>query len=105
MLHTFFLKRTIKTLNSVIKIKFCHSNNSNEKDFTVLFKMGLSQDITNLSLISKLILLESLDKMVESLKFMLQSQISMRSEMADCLIFSRCFFVKCEIPICSAAMT
>ena len=35
--------------------------------------MGLSQAINNLSLISKLILLESLDKMVELLKFMLQS--------------------------------
>ena len=38
--------------------------------------MGLSQAINELSLISKLILLESVDKMVKSLKFMLQSQVS-----------------------------
>ena len=36
--------------------------------------MGLLRAINKLSLISKLILLESLDKMVISLKFMLQSQ-------------------------------
>ena len=38
--------------------------------------MGLSRDINKLSLISRLLLLESLDKMVKSLKFMLQSQVS-----------------------------
>ena len=38
--------------------------------------MGLSQAVNELSLISKLILLESVDKMVKSLKFMLQSQVS-----------------------------
>ena len=39
--------------------------------------MGLSQAIINkLSLVSKLKLLESLDKMVKSLKFMLQSQVA-----------------------------
>ena len=57
-------------------MKFCHSNNSNGKDVTVLFKMGLSRDISKLSLISKLILLESLDKILKSSKFMLQSQVS-----------------------------
>ena len=59
MLRTFSLKRAIK---------FCHSNNSNGKDLTVLFKIGLSRAINKLSLVSKLKLLESLDKMVESLK-------------------------------------
>ena len=38
--------------------------------------MGLSQAINKLSLISKLKSLESLDKMVKSLKFMLQSKVS-----------------------------
>ena len=57
-------------------MKFCHSNNSKGKDLTVLFKMGLSRAINKLSLISKLMLLESLDKIVKSLKFMLQSQVS-----------------------------
>ena len=52
-------------------MKFCHSNNSNEKDLTVLFKMGLSGDISKLSLISKLILLDSLDKIMKSSKFIL----------------------------------
>ena len=65
MLHTFLLKRQSKRYTI---IKFCHSNNSNGKDLTVLFKMGLSWDISRLSLISKLILLESLDKMVKSSK-------------------------------------
>ena len=37
--------------------------------------MGLSQDNDKLSLINKLILLDSLDKMVKSLKFMLQSEV------------------------------
>ena len=37
--------------------------------------MGLSQDNNNLSWINKLILLDSLDKMVKSLKFMLQSEV------------------------------
>ena len=65
--------------------------------------MGLSRDISKLSLISKLILLESLDKMVKSSKFMLQSQVSKWSEIADCLTFLRRLFVRCEIPTCSAA--
>ena len=38
--------------------------------------MGLSQNINKLSLISELVLLELLDKMVKSLKFMLHSQVS-----------------------------
>ena len=62
--------------------------------------MGLSGDISKLSLISKLVLLQPLDKMVKSLKFMLQSQFSKGSEIADCLTFLRRLFVKCEIPIC-----
>ena len=102
MLHTFLLKRQSKGYTI---IKFCHSNNSNGKDLTVLFKMGLSRDISKLSLRSKLILLESLDKMVKSTKFMLQSQVSKWSEIADCLTFLRRVFVKCEIPICPAALT
>ena len=73
MLHTFLLKRQSKRYAI---IKFCHSNNSSGKDLTVLFKMGLSRDISKLSLISKLILLESLDKMVKPSKFKLQSQVS-----------------------------
>ena len=102
ILNTFLLKRQSKRYTI---IKFSHSNNSNGKDLTVLFKMGLSPDISKLSLISKFILLESLDKMVKSSKFMLQSQVSKWSETADCLTFFRRFFVKCEIPICSAALT
>ena len=51
MLPTFLLKRQSKRY---AKIKFCHSNNSNGKDLTVLFKMGLSQDISKLSLIISL---------------------------------------------------
>ena len=54
---------------------------------TVLFKMGLSRDISKLSLISKLILLESLDKTVKLSKFMLQSQVSKWCEIADHLTF------------------
>ena len=73
MLRTLLLKRQSKRYTI---IKFCHSNNSNGKDLTVLFKIGLSQDISKFSLISKLMLLESLDKMVKSSKFMLQSQVS-----------------------------
>ena len=65
---------TVKKCYTVIK--FRHSNNSNGKDLTVSFKMDLSRDVNKLSLISKLILLESLEKMVKSLKFMLQSQVS-----------------------------
>ena len=57
-------------------IKICHSSNSNGKHLTDLFEMDLSQDISKLSLISQMISLESLDKMVKSSKFMLQSQIS-----------------------------
>ena len=63
--------------------------------------MGLSRAINKLSLLSKLILLESLEKMVKSLKFMLQLQVSTWSEVADCLTFLKHLFVKCEIPICS----
>ena len=37
-------------------------DNSKGKDLTVLFKMGLPRAINKLSLIFKLILLESLDK-------------------------------------------
>ena len=47
--------------------------------------MGLSRAINKLSLISKLKLLESLDKMVKSLKFMLKSQVNKRPEISDCL--------------------
>ena len=56
-------------------------------------------------MISKLKLLESLDQMVESLKFMFQPQGSKWSKIADFLTFLRCFFVKWEISICSAALT
>ena len=63
MLHTLLLKRQSKCYTI---IKFCHSNNSNGKDLTILFKMGLSRDISKLSLISKLTLLETLGKMVKS---------------------------------------
>ena len=77
MLPTCLLKRQSKRYT---KIKFCHK----------------------LSLINKLI---SLDKMVKSSKFMLQSQVSKWSEIADCLTILRRFFVKYEIPIYSAALT
>ena len=55
-------------------IKFCHSNNSQGKDLTVFFKMGLLRPISMLSLINKSILLEFFDKMGKSLKFMLLSR-------------------------------
>ena len=71
------------------KIKFYHSNNSNGKDLTVLFRMGLSQAINKLSFISKLKLLVSLDRRVKPLKFMLQLQVIRWSEIADCLTFLR----------------
>ena len=64
-------------------------NNSNGTDQTILSKMNLSQAINKLSLIGKLEFLESSDKMAKSLKFMLQSQVSKLSEIADCLTFSR----------------
>ena len=49
---------------------FVYSSNFNGKDLSVLIKMGLSQAIHKLCVISKLKLLESLDKMVKSLKLM-----------------------------------
>ena len=63
MLHTFLLKRTFKTLynDHVLSIQI-----TNGKDLTTLFKMGLSRTINKLSLICKLELLESLDKMMKS---------------------------------------
>ena len=88
MYITFLLKKESKRYTT---IKFCHSNNSKGKYLTVLFKMGLSRAINKLSLISKLILLESLDKMVKSLKFVLQSHVSTWSEIADCLTFLKMF--------------
>ena len=46
------------------------------KILNVLFEMVLSRAINKFSLISKLKLLGSLDKIVKSLKLMLQSQAS-----------------------------
>ena len=43
--------------------------------------------------------------MGKSSKFMLQSQVSKTSEIVDDLTFLRRLFVRCEIPICSAALT
>ena len=80
MLHTFLLKWQSKHYTI---IKLCHSNNSNGKDLTDLFKMGLLQTI------SKLILLKSLDEMVKLSKFMLPSQVSKWSEIAYHLTFLR----------------
>ena len=60
--------------------------------------MGISSYYLNLKL------LESLDKMVKSLKFMLQSQVSNRSEITDSLTFLRRLFVKCEISTYSTAL-
>ena len=81
------------------------SSHKNLRTHCLLLKMGLSGASNKLSLVSKLKLLESLDKMVKSLKFMLQSQVRNLSEKADGLTFLRCLFVKCEFPICSAALT
>ena len=53
--------------------------------------MGLSRDINKFSLISKLILVESLDKILKLLMFMLQSQVSKWSEIADYLTFLKKF--------------
>ena len=47
MLHKFLLK--IQSKRYAI-IKFCHSNNSNGKDLTVIFKMGFLRDISKISL-------------------------------------------------------
>ena len=48
-------------------MKFCHLNNSKGKYLTDLFRMNLSRAINKL---------ESLDKIVKSSKFILQSQVS-----------------------------
>ena len=93
-----------KNKQSVMQQWNSHIQTANGKDLTVLFKMGLSRDINKPSLISKLILLERLDKIVKSLKFMLSLQVNEWSKIPDCLTFLRRFFVKCEIPICSAAL-
>ena len=104
MLHTFLLKRTKKMLYS--KKNYVYSNNSNGKDLTPFFKMGLSWTINNFSLSSKLKLLESLDKMVKSLKV----YVAVTSQQIiwnnwDCLTFLIRLFVKCKIPKCSVALT
>ena len=67
--------------------------------------MGLLRAINKLSLIGKLKLRESLDKMMKSIKFMLQSQLSKLSEIADCIKVSRHLFVKCDILVCPVALT
>ena len=92
MLHTFLLKRQSNRYTRIKFYHFCHLDNSNGKGFIVLFKMGLSRDSSKLSLISKLILFESLHKMVRLSKFMLQSQASNWSEIADRLTFLRRLF-------------
>ena len=59
------------------------------KILTALFKMILQQDINKLSLISLLVMFywKSFKLKLKSLKSMLQSQVRMRSEIADCLTF------------------
>ena len=75
MLHIYiFIKKNNE--NVIQQSNTVYSSKSNEKDLNVSFKMGLSEAIYKRSLIRKLKLLESLDKMVKSLKFMLQSQVS-----------------------------
>ena len=75
MLHIYiFIKKNNE--NVIQQSNTVYSSKSNEKDLNVSFKMGLSEAINKRSLIRKLKLLESLDKMVKSLKFMLQSQVS-----------------------------
>ena len=56
--------------------------------------MCWSRSINKLSLISKLKLFPSSDKMVKWLKLMLQSQIRKWSEIADCLTFLWRLFAK-----------
>ena len=63
-------QNVIQQLNSVIQITLMR------KILNVLFEMVLSRAINKFSLISKLKLLGSLDKIVKSLKLMLQSQTS-----------------------------
>ena len=41
--------------------------------------------------------MQSLDKVMKSLKVMLQSQVSKLSEISDCLKFLRHLFIKCEM--------
>lgn len=74
----------------------------NGKRLPILFQMGLSRTINNFSLIDKLKLLESLDKMMKAQQFLLQSQVSKGSEIADWFTLLKHLFTKCEIPICSA---
>ena len=64
ILHSFLLKRQSKRYKI---IQFC-----------------ILRNISKLSLINKLILLESSDKIVKSSKFMLPSQVNKWSEAADC---------------------
>ena len=66
--------------------------------------MVLSRAIYKFFLKSKLKLLESLDKMVKSLQFKLQPQVSKWFEIADYLTISRQLFIKCEMPICLDAL-
>ena len=65
--------------------------------------MGLAGAARKLSLISELKLLASLDKMMISLRFILQSKVNKWSEIADGLRFLRCLFLGCKI-LCSAAL-
>ena len=67
--------------------------------------MGLAGAARKLSLISELKLLESLDKMMISLRFILQSKVNKWSEIADGLRFLRCLFLSFKILICSAPLT
>ena len=85
-----------------IKLSF-YSKSSNGNDFIVLFEIGLSRLINKLSLRSNLNLLQSVAKMLKSSKFMAQLHCNRWSDIADCLTFLRCFPVRLEIPMCSAA--
>ena len=67
-------------------------------DLSMFFLSLQTSWINKLSSISQLKFLESLDKILKSLKFTLQFQVSKWSEIADCLTFD--LFNKCKMEVC-----
>ena len=67
-------------------------------DLSMFFLSLQTSWINKLSSISQLKFLESLEKILKSLKFTLQFQVSKWSEIADCLTFD--LFNKCKMEVC-----
>ena len=89
----------------ILEIKLSpKSQSSNGKNFTALFKIVLPCFIYKLSLRRNLNLLEYVAKLFKSSKFMAQLHGKIWSDVVDCSTFLRCFPVKLEIPMCSAAV-